>query len=164
MRTLYHVTVFLHVFAAVVWLGGMFGLALMAPVLRRAGDPALRQRLFQQVGTRFRTVGWACIAVLLVTGIGQLHFRGWWGMDIWGSAAFWATDIGRALGWKLAVVAAMLTIQAVHDFRHGPRAGTLDPRSDEAAAMRRRASLLARLNAVLGILVVWFAVALVRGL
>ena len=164
MRTLYHVTVFIHVFSAVVWLGGMFGLAILAPVLRRAGDPATRQKLFQQVGRRFRTVGWICIVLLLVTGIGQLWLRGWWGMDVLGSAAFWTTDTGRALGGKLAAVTAMLAIQAVHDFRHGPRAGTLDPTSDEARAMRKRASLLARLNALLGVVVIWFAVALVRGL
>lgn len=164
MRTLYHVTVFVHVLSAVVWLGGMFGLAVLAPVLRRAGDPAARQALFQQVGRRFRTVGWACIALLLVTGLAQLGFRGWWGMDVWGSATFWSTDSGRALAWKLGAVAAMLAIQGVHDFRHGPRAGTLDPRSEEARAMRRRAALLARLNAALGIVVIWFAVALVRGL
>lgn len=164
MRTLYHATVFLHVLAAVVWLGGMFGLAVLAPVLRRAGDPATRQKLFQQVGRRFRTVGWACIGLLVLTGTAQLAWRGWWGMDVWGSAAFWATDTGRALAWKLGAVCVMLAIQAVHDFRHGPRAGTLDPRSPEAASMRRRAALLARVNAVVGVLVVWFAVALVRGL
>lgn len=164
MRTLYHVAVFIHVFSAIVWLGGMFGLALMAPVLRRAGDPALRQRLFQQVGTRFRAVGWSCIALLVVSGTAQLWFRGWWGWDVWGSWAFWATDTGRALGWKLGFVAIMLTIQAVHDFRHGPRAGKLDPTSEEARSMRRWASRLARANALLGILVIWFAVALVRAL
>lgn len=163
MRTVYHVVVFLHVLAAVVWLGGMLGLAVLAPELRRAGDPATRQRLFQQVGRRFRTVGWACIAVLLGTGLAQLAFRGWWGWDAWGSLAFWTSDTGQTLAWKLGAVAVMLAIQAVHDFRHGPRAGTLDPRSPEAAAMRRRASWLARLNAVVGVAVIWFAVALVRG-
>ena len=163
MRALYHVTVFVHVFAAVVWLGGMFGLALMAPVLRKAGDPSLRQRLFQQVGTRFRTVGWICIALLVATGLGQLWFRGWWGWAVWGDAGFWSTDTGTALAWKLSLVGLMFGVQAIHDFRHGPRAGTLDPTSDEARAMRRWASLLARANAVLGILVIWFAVALVRG-
>jgi len=163
VRALYHVAVFVHVFSAIVWLGGMFGLALMAPVLRGAGDPGLRQRLFQEVGTRFRTVGWICIGLLVLTGTAQLWFRGWWGWAVWGDAAFWTTATGRALAWKLGLVTAMFAVQAVHDFRHGPRAGRLDPTSDQARAMRRWASWLARLNALLGILVVWFAVSLVRG-
>lgn len=163
MRTLYHVTVFIHVFSAVVWLGGMFGLALVAPILRKAGDPALRQRLFRQVGTRFRGVGWIAIVLLVLTGTGQLWFRGWWGWGVWGDPGFWTTDTGRTLAAKLSLVALMLAIQAVHDFRHGPHAGRLDPTSAEAAGMRRRATSLARANALLGVLVIWFAVALVRG-
>lgn len=164
MSTLYHATVFIHVLSAFVWLGGMFGLAIIAPVLRKTEDPALRQNLFQQVGRRFRTVGWLCIGLLVVTGIGQLQLRGWWGMEVWGSSVFWGSDVGRTLAWKLATVTVMLTIQAVHDFRHGPRAGRVDPRSDEARAMRSRAALLARVNAFVGVLVIWFAVALARGL
>jgi len=34
MSTPQHLTVFLHVLAALIWLGGMLALALLAPVLR----------------------------------------------------------------------------------------------------------------------------------
>ena len=37
-----------------------------APVLRRVEPPALRQRLFHELGLRFRTVGWWAVAVLVV--------------------------------------------------------------------------------------------------
>lgn len=160
---LYYLTVTVHVLAALVWLGGMFALALLAPILRRVGDDATRQRLFQEMGERFRTVGWICIAVLVITGLAQLHFRGWWGAAVWGSAAFWSSRTGHTLAAKLALVLLMLLIQAVHDLDVGPRAGRLPPGTPEARALRRRAALLARVNTVLGVVLVYFAVRLARG-
>lgn len=164
MNLHYHAMVFTHVLSALVWLGGMIALALLAPVLRTEGDAALRQRLFHRLGERFRTVGWICMALLVVTGLGQLHVRGWWGMDVWGSALFWRSPTGRALAGKLLLVAFMFVVQALHDFRLGPRAGQVPPESEEARALRTKAALLARLNAVAGLLLIWFAVGLARGL
>ena len=163
MSTAYHLTVFLHVLAALVWLGGMLALALLAPVLRDVGDDAVRQRLFHRLGERFRAVGWACIAVLVTTGVLQLRMRGWWGMTVWGAGAFWAGPLGRALAWKLGTVAVILSVQAVHDFWLGPRAGRVPAGTPEARALRLRAARLARVNAVVGLVLVWFAVALARG-
>lgn len=60
-------------------------------------------------------------------------------------------------------VAAMVTISALHDFVHGPRAGRAAPGSPEAIALRKRAALYARLNAILGVLLVIAAVRLARG-
>jgi hypothetical protein len=65
--------------------------------------------------------------------------------------------------WKLSAVAAMLIVQAVHDFAVGPAAARLEPGSPAALKMRRRAALLARVSAVLGIIVVVAAVRLARG-
>ena len=160
----YHLGVTLHVLAALLWLGGMFFLAAVgAPVLRRVEPPALRARLFRELGERFRAVGWACIGVLLVTGTANLWFRGWWGMEVWGSGAFWASRPGRALGWKLAAVAVMVAASAVHDFVQGPRAARLAPGTPEAVAARSRAAWLARVNAAVGIVLVAVAVRLARG-
>ena len=163
MPMLYHATVFVHVLAALVWLGGMLALALLAPVLRDVGDDGLRQRLFHRLGVRFRAVGWVCIAALLTTGLLQLRMRGWWGMGVWGSAAFWATAPGRALAWKLLTVGVVLVLQAVHDFWLGPRAGAVTPGTPQARRLRRAAALLARSTALVGLVLVWFAVALARG-
>ncbi|HEU4629922.1 MAG TPA: hypothetical protein VFS08_09245, partial [Gemmatimonadaceae bacterium] len=66
MSLLYYVVVSTHVLAALFWRGGMFFLGVVgAPALRAVEPPALRQRLFQQLGVRFRTAGWAAIAVLV---------------------------------------------------------------------------------------------------
>ena len=163
MSPAYHVTVFLHVLAAVVWLGGMIAFALLAPAFRDVGDEGLRQRLFRTLGERFRTVGWVCLGLLAVTGVGQLRVRGWWGLDVWGSTQFWSSDLGRSLMGKIAAVTVMFVVQAVHDFWLGPKAGRAAAGSPQARAWRKRAAWLARLNAFVGLILVWFAVALARG-
>jgi len=165
MPVLYYANVTVHVLAAMLWLGGMFFLGVVgAPVLREIEPPPLRQRLFQELGTRFRRVGWWAIGVLVLTGIVNLHYRGWLHWDgVWGSPAFWRTGTGHALMAKLTIVAIMISTSAVHDFVHGPRAGRATPGSPESLAFRRRAAQFARVNAILGVLLVIAAVRLVRG-
>ena len=163
MSTLYFFTVTTHVLAAIVWLGGMIAFAILAPALRSVEDDGVRQRIFHVLGERFRMVGWICIAVLLVTGVGQLQLRGWWGAQFWGVAGFWSTNLGRALVLKLGTGALMLVIQAIHDFWLGPRAGMVTPGTNEAVTLRRRAAHLARANALLGLVLIYFAVRLARG-
>lgn len=164
MPLLYYVSVTLHVLAALLWLGGMFFLAVVgAPVLRTLEPPELRGELFRRLGERFRNVGWGAIAVLLVTGIVNLHYRGLLTRRVWGNADFWGTSLGQALAWKVAAVAAMLLISAVHDFVTGPMASRLKPGTPAALAARRRAAWLARINALVGLVVVMAAVRLARG-
>jgi uncharacterized membrane protein len=165
MPSLYYANVTVHVLAAMLWLGGMFFLGVVgAPVLRAIEPPSLRQRLFQELGARFRQVGWSALVVLVITGVINLHYRGWlrW-HDVLKSAAFWRTGVGHALAAKLVTVMLMISISAVHDFIHGPRAGRAAPGSPEAMAFRKRAALVARVNAILGVVLVVAAVRLARG-
>ncbi|HEX7981506.1 MAG TPA: CopD family protein [Gemmatimonadaceae bacterium] len=159
----YYVLVTIHVLAALLWLGGMLFLGVVgAPVLRAIEPPALRQRLFSELGRRFRTVGWIAVATLVTTGTLMLHARGLLHWSVLGSAAFWRTAFGTTLAFKLAAVTTMIVVSAVHDFLHGPAAGRAAPGSPAALAMRRRAALLARANALVGILLVLVAVRLAR--
>ena len=162
---LYYASVSVHVLAAMLWLGGMFSLAVVgAPVLRRVEPPALRQRLFEELGRGYRRVGWWAIGVLVLTGVANLHFRGWlrW-QGALGDADFWQTGVGHALAVKLAAVGTMIVVSVVHDFVLGPAAGRAVAGSASAVALRRRAALLARLNAAVGVVVVLAAVRLARG-
>ena len=162
---LYYASVSVHVLAAMLWLGGMFSLAVVgAPVLRRVEPPALRQQLFQELGRGYRRVGWWAIGVLVLTGVANLHFRGWlrW-QGALGDVDFWRTGVGRALAVKLAAVGTMIVVSVVHDFVLGPAAGRAVAGSASAVALRRRAALLARLNAAVGVVVVLAAVRLARG-
>lgn len=162
--SLYHLNVTIHVLAALLWLGGMFFFAVVgAPVLRKVEPPELRAQLFRSLGEQFRRVGWIAIGVLLVTGFLNLHFHGFLSAEILTTREFWGTRYGTSLAWKLGAVASMLVVQLVHDFVVGPAASRLAPGSPEALRMRRRAALLARISAVLGIIVVIAAVRLARG-
>jgi putative copper resistance protein D len=162
MRNLYLLNVTVHVLAALLWLGGMFFLAVVgAPVLRRVEPPELRARLFRQLGEAFRTAGWAAIAVLLVTGVLNLYFGGVLGRL--GTAELWSSRYGRTLACKLLAVAVMVTVSAVHDFIVGPAAARLVPGTPRALRMRSRAAWLARINALVGLVLVIAAVRLARG-
>ena len=164
MRALYLANVAVHILAAMFWLGGMFFLgAVGAPALRALEPAALRQRVFQQLGVRFRRAGWWAIAILLITGTLNLYFRGWLDWRVLGSADFWRTPLGHALAFKLLAVAAMIVVSSVHDFVLGPRAGRAPPGSPLAISLRTHAAHLARLNALLGVVVVVAAVMLARG-
>ena len=164
MRSLYLANVTVHVLAAMLWLGGMLFLgAVGAPVLRGVEPPSLRAALFARLGLRFRTVGWAAIGVLVVTGLVNLHFAGVWRGGRWHDPALWSSPYGHTLAVKLAAVLAMIAISAVHDFWLGPMASRLDAGTPAAVRARRRAVLLARVNAIVGLVVVIAAVRLARG-
>ncbi|HVZ49311.1 MAG TPA: DUF4149 domain-containing protein [Gemmatimonadaceae bacterium] len=164
MPIAYYINVTIHVLAAMLWIGGMLFLGLVgAPVLRAVEPPALRQSMFDTLGRRFRTVGWIAVAVAVVTGVGNLQFRGllhWHG--VLDSRAFWSTRPGMALALKLAFVLLMILVEAYHDFVIGPRAGRAEPGSAEAARLRVQASRLARMAGACGLGVVAAAVVLAR--
>ncbi len=165
MSIAYYVNVTIHVLAAMLWLGGMFFLAIVgAPVLRQVEPAAMRVAMFDRLGRRFRTVGWITVAIAVVTGIGNMQFRGWlhW-RGVLDSPAFWSTRTGTALALKLAFVLLMVVVEAYHDFIVGPRAGRATPGSVEAARLRARASWLARAAGLFGIGIVAAAVFLARG-
>jgi uncharacterized membrane protein len=164
MSTLYYINVSAHLLAALLWLGGMFFLAVVgAPVLRHVEPATLRRDLFSRIGKQFRIVGWIAIAILLLTGLGNLYFRGLFTAGLLTNSAFWGSSYGKALTVKLVAVLFMLVVQAVHDFIHGPRSGRLDPATEAGRHARRTAAWLARLNAIAGLVVVLAAVRLARG-
>jgi putative copper resistance protein D len=162
---LYWTAVTVHLLAALLWLGGAFFLGVVgAPVLRAVEPATLRQRLFHDLGVRFRIVGWLAILVLVATGLLAMHYRGWlvW-TGVLDSRTFWRAPQGTALAWKLGAVSTMLVVQFVHDFIHGPAAGKAEADSAHGARLRRRAAWLARVNALLGVGLVIAAVRLARG-
>jgi putative copper resistance protein D len=164
MRALYLLGVTLRVLVAIFWLGGMFFLGVLgAPVIRLVEPAELRQRLFESLGVRFRSLGWWAIALLIVTGVLNLRYRGWLGSEVGlGPGVFWASAAGHALAWKLGTVLTMIVVSAVHDFVLGPRAGRAAPDSMEALKLRSRAAWAARINALVGVALVMAAVRLAR--
>lgn len=135
---------FIHVLAAVVWIGGMLFVALvLVPAVRALNDPPLRARLFHEAGVRFRTVAWIALALLLASGLGTLWLRPY------------LLTLPR-FHVKLGLVVLALALSASHDFVLGPRAGRpgADPR------LRTWASWLARANVVVVLVIVLLGLAL----
>lgn len=171
MRVVYLVSVYTHILAAMIWIGGMLFLTLIAfPAVRALEAPGGAGRLIRMMGRRFRDVGWVCIGLLVVSGITNLWYRGvrW---DSLVSSQFWRTTWGQLLAVKLTIVLVMLINSAWHDFVLGPRATQLmeaqanpGARSAELQRLRRQTAWLARLNLLLGLVVIALAVMLVRGL
>ena len=160
---MYSISVTTHLLSAMFWLGGMFFLAIVGAPALRGLDPDLRRRLFKDIGERFRSASWVVIGILVLTGVLNLHFRGLLGPALRGGSDFWLGSAGRMLTWKLALVGAMLAIASLHDFWLGPRAGTLTPGSEEHERVRRTVVWLGRMNALVGVLLVYVATRLVRG-
>ena len=136
----------LHVLAAITWIGGMLFVALvLVPVTRRLEDAALRARLLHAVGLRFRTVGWIALGVLVATGL----------VNLWRHPFLLASPRFQV---KLALVVLALILSALHDFVLGPRAGT--PGADPSA--RVLASWVARVNLLVVLAIVWLGLSLFR--
>jgi putative copper export protein len=135
---------FVHLVAVATWVGGMLFIALvLVPVTRRLDDAALRTRLIQDTGRRFRRVGWIALGLIVATGLGNLVLR----PELLGAPRFHA---------KAGLVVLALILAALHDFVLGPRAGR--PGADPAAP--RRASWVARVNVLIALAIVALGLAL----
>ncbi len=167
MTVIYTLSVWLHILAASVWVGGMgFLVLVIVPQLRASpGNLPGNAALVHTLAMRFRKVGWGALWVLLLTGLINMAFRGLLTIDLF-TPAGWENPIIRAMGVKLALVAAMMGWSAWHDYRVGPRATAVmqaAPDSARAMQMRRTAGRMGRITALLSLIIVWVAVRLVRG-
>lgn len=105
--------VWIHLVAAVVWVGGMAFLSLvLVPALTREPLAAHRAVLFQAVGRRFRVLVWSSAAVLLVSGMMLLSGRV--------PSLLVPESWPLAAQLKVLLVVALLTLTALHDFWLGP--------------------------------------------
>lgn len=165
-QTVQLLSVWLHILAATIWIGGMAALGLLlVPLLRRERFQEVARPMLYASALRFRWIGWGALGVLIVTGLFNVWAQGipW---SAWLEPGFWRTAWGQALGWKLAFVVLVLGISAVHDFHFGPKAIRLmeeAPSSAKAERMRWWSSWLGRLTLLLSLVILWFAVLLPRG-
>ena len=166
MHVLYLISVWLHIMAAVVWVGGtIFLVIVLVPAIRRREFAGAAPGLIRFTALRFRWVGWFCFAVFVVTGIVNLVARGIGWQELQ-QAVFWRGSFGSTLAIKLILVAAILAISGFHDFFLGPRASDAwesNPASAETLRLRRQAVKLGRLNLLLALTVMILGIMLVRG-
>lgn len=168
MRLLYLVSVWVHVIAATLWIGGLFFIVLVVvPWLRRGGREGRVDAgaFLRETGERFRAVGWICFGLVFVTGTFNLWVRGV-RLENLVDPGWWTSGFGSAVGLKLLAFLMVIVVSLIHDFQVGPAATAAireDPRSPETAALRRKASLLGRLNGLLALVLVALGVVIVRG-
>jgi uncharacterized membrane protein len=165
VQALYLFSVWLHILAATAWIGGMLFLVLVVVPWLRQSDRANAAVMMSETGRRFRTVGWVCFFILLLTGSFNLWVRGV-RFASFTQSEWLASPFGKTVLFKLAIFALVLVVSTVHDFVIGPaatRALARDPRSAQAAVLRKRASQLGRVNVLFALLLIAAGVAIVRG-
>jgi copper resistance protein D len=150
----------LHLLAAVAWIGGMLFLSVvLVPVLRRQPFASQRAVLIRTTALRFRAVVWSAITVLLMTGPVLLHERG---IPI--------TDPSRWPGilvTKLGLVTILLLLTLAHDVILGPLVGQIMQLPTESRTRFDQALVLwspwiARFSLILALAVLVAAVILAR--
>lgn len=173
---MYQAAVFIHLTSAVIWIGGSLFLALvLLPAMRRLAPPpgptppagAVPPDLLAAVARRFRLISWVCIPLLVATGLYILPTRYGIGFTEFFSAG--GHFIG-ALQLKVALVAVVIWLSAIHDFIIGPyvsrlittaQAGAAPPR--HLPALRKTVIWIARVNLFLTLCIIAVAVAMTRG-
>ena len=159
---LYRWSVAIHVVSAIVWIGAMWFIGLvLGPALRRLDDPGLLTELYHRVGVRLRPIGWISIALLILTGLYNMEYRGVNWARFW-SPEFLGSRVGILLVIKLSAVVAIIVLSALHDFAYGPKLKLLAPGEAEWAKLRRKIAWIGRANAALALIVVLLAVRLFR--
>ena len=145
MRYLYLTSVWLHVIAAMTWIGGMliFVLAVM-PWLRTFAEPE-RQRFLSEFGRRFGRVMWTTFAVMAVTGVSNLWLRGVT-VGSFLDPAWRATPFGHLIIAKIALFLAAAGIGLAHQLKLSPG----------------QARWLGRLSLMVSLVIVALAVRLIR--
>ncbi|HSL02065.1 MAG TPA: hypothetical protein VK901_00825 [Nitrospiraceae bacterium] len=152
--------VWLHVLAAVSWIGGMIFLSLvLAPLIRSRKAAPEFMALFRSAAQRFRFVVWGAIAVLLSTGPVLLHQRG---LSILEPAGW-----PHVLWMKLGLVGALLLLTATHDLLLGSQVRKISAlpegaRSSWDQIIVRTSSWVPRIGLFLALGVLLAAVAFAR--
>ena len=156
--------IFIHLIFVAFWLGGMFFTAAVLVPATRNKLASQRGLLFTELGTRFSRLSWIAFPVLILTGVTALLGKGYsWQYLL--SAPFWQSYYGTQLASKLSLFGLMLIVSGVHDFWLGPKASILmeeKPGLKTTERYRKATSWVGRINLVLGLGILYFAVRLIR--
>jgi putative copper export protein len=117
------IRLFLHVLAAMVWVGGQLTLGALIPAVRTGGTELVRK-----VARQFQLVAWPAYAVLVVTGVWNLA-----AVHLSRQGSEWLTT----LSVKLVCVFLTGAFAAAHIFIAAPRV-----RAAESPAQYRRAAAM----------------------
>ncbi len=170
MELLSLLILWLHVIAAVVWIGGNLIIALViVPYFRKSLPPVQRVQILAEIGKRFEPVVWCCVGVLFFTGI----------FNIFMSGVLTTTAppelIGafmRTLFIKLMLFVVLIILTALHGFVFGPKMSAaiseldinLEELPSDVQRLRSQMSVVSSLMGVVSLLILLAAVALRMGI
>ncbi len=142
-----------HVIAAMFWIGGtLFFAIVLIPALASGLPQKQKIDLISRIGLRFRVCGWFSLGILVLTGSIRLYQNG-----------NPLSSYGASLMFKLSLVVLVISLTLVHDFILGPKSIALSRQKRGPHSFQKVVRWVARLNLVLGLLVVLAAVFLVHG-
>jgi putative copper resistance protein D len=138
----------LHIFAATVWVGPqVFLFAVAVPAVRTVADVKERARLMRLITTRFGYLAWGAMAVLVVTGIGNVFEQS-------DRKFLFDHNWGIIFQVKMTLVILTILLTAIHSFIIGPRMlAAQESVTDESqiASMRRFSIMISMANAVIAL-------------
>jgi uncharacterized membrane protein len=152
--------VWLHLLAAVAWIGSMLFLSLvLVPVLNRETSAAQRGPLYRAIGRRLRLLVWSSIAVLLTTGPLLLLPC----VPSLADLSAWPAEAKV----KVSLVGLLILVTVLHDFWLGPKVARLKAAPEASLPpldliQIRLAPWIARSALVLALAVLLAAAALAR--
>ena len=158
----------IHVIAAVVWVGGNLILAMViVPHFRQSLPPVERIKLLMQIGKRFEPVVWGCIGVLFFTGIVNIFFS----VDITSPSPI-SDAFMRTLLIKIGLFFVLIILTVLHSMIFAPRLAaaiedldpTLEDLPPEIKPLRSQMSIVSSLMGVVSLLILLAAVALRMGI
>ena len=161
-------TLWLHVIAAVVWVGGNLILAMViVPHFKQSLPPVQRIQLLTQIGKRFEPVVWGCIGVLFFTGIVNIFFA----VDLTTPTPI-SNAFMRTLLIKIVLFFVLVILTVLHSMIFAPRLAAaveaLDPALEElppeVKPLRTQMSVISSLMGVVSLLILLAAVALRMGI
>ena len=145
------ITSFIHILAGVTWVGGIIYMILVLLPSLGAIEPASAGVLMSGLSKRFTRVAWTSIILLIITG----------GMRILPGTLFdFSSQYGTFFTIKLGSVLLMILIALYITFALYPKVRKLAPApgeepSAEFVSLQRQLPLLAKINVILGILVIF---------
>ncbi len=147
----------LHIFAATVWVGPqVFLFAVAVPAVRTVADVTERARLMRLITSRFGFLAWGAMAVLVITGIGNVYEKE--DRDF-----LFDNNWGVIFQVKMTLVILTVLLTAVHSFVIGPRIlAAQESVTDESqiASMRRFSIIISMVNAVMALGILFCAAAM----
>jgi uncharacterized membrane protein len=153
------IPVWLHIVATTVWVGPQFFMFIVTvPAVRTITDRETRLRVLRAVTTRFGWLAWSAMLVLVLTGISNVF-------DHEDESGISVVNFDWRYSWifftKMALVATMIALTALHSFVVGPRQMALaeqaDEESEEAARLRRSGIIISSVSLLVALATIFAA-------